>query len=213
MSDLPSLEEDRRLDRRAQPRDQREATAHGIPTKVERGKRHARENLWAFPSLATYLVPRSVYRPRSAARAAGRCLRAPHGPTRRPRPPNAPVRSGPASQRIPLRVLDRLDSKIDVQLRPVQVVRMWPLHINELADGPIPEPREILKRQKDLSIAEEEPEAVGRYVGNLNARNGFPTLRGSHAHASESVEGPLIWPGAKEWLGASVRCHTFMRSA
>ncbi len=62
VSDIPSLEESRRLDKRTQPKDHRRATAPEVPTEVERGRRRGVGNLWAFLRLATYLATGRAFR-------------------------------------------------------------------------------------------------------------------------------------------------------
>src|SRR3990172_4082940 len=57
------------------------------------------------------------------------------------------------------------------------------LHVNELCDRRVPEPRESLEGQKQLAVVKKKPKAVRRDVGYFNAGSGFARLRGSHLRA------------------------------
>ena len=69
-------------------------------------------------------------------------------------------------------MLDRIDREIHVELRPVQVVRLRALHVEDRSHWRIREPGELLEREKQLSIPQEEPEAMLRDVGDFSLGNG-----------------------------------------
>jgi hypothetical protein len=81
-------------------------------------------------------------------------------------------------ERIPFRMIERLDGQIDVQVRPVQVMWRGELDVRELPDRGVPEPREILERQKPFAFADEQPEAVSGDVADFDDRSVSPTRRG-----------------------------------
>ena len=54
----------------------------------------------------------------------------------------------------------RIDGKIDIQFRPVEVMRTRHLDGGELLDGRLLEPGEVGERGKKLAVPDEDPEAV-----------------------------------------------------
>jgi len=67
-----------------------------------------------------------------------------------------------------LRMLDRRDREIHVEIRPIQVIRARPLHAKNLAHCCVAKPWKMGRGKKQLSIAEEDPDAVRRNVCDLN---------------------------------------------
>jgi len=66
-------------------------------------------------------------------------------------------------------VRDRVDVKIHVELRPVEVVRLRAL---DLKDGPhrcVSEPGEVLECEEVLCFVDQQPEAVRRDAEDFNA--------------------------------------------
>lgn len=60
------------------------------------------------------------------------------------------------------RITHRLKGKVNVELRPVQMVRCRALHVQELVDRCLSEPRELRKRDEQFLIVDQEPEPVSR---------------------------------------------------
>ena len=74
----------------------------------------------------------------------------------------------PCFQRGSLGVLNRPQSEIYTQIRPVEVLWWWLFYISDLANRRIPEPWKILVRQKQFSVTYEDPYPMRRYISNLN---------------------------------------------
>jgi len=82
------------------------------------------------------------------------------------------LRPGFAKEGKALGMRNRLDSKIDIEVRPVQVMRCRHRDVQQLANGRFAKPREISKRQEIFGLIQQQPEPVSGYVGNLNGRSG-----------------------------------------
>jgi hypothetical protein len=67
-------------------------------------------------------------------------------------------------------MIDGLDRHVDIEIRPIQMMRMRQLDVAELADRNLSEPGEVLEGQEALLLPEQEPEPVLRNVGDLNGR-------------------------------------------
>ena len=63
-------------------------------------------------------------------------------------------------KRKSLWITNRLDGKIGVQLRPVEVVRRRPLNVRELLDRRLLEPREVLEGDQQFFRIQHQPEAA-----------------------------------------------------
>jgi len=63
----------------------------------------------------------------------------------------------------------RLDREVDVEIRPVEMVRARKLDVHEFSDRHIAKPRELLERKKQFPLADEDPEAVPRNVTDLDS--------------------------------------------
>ena len=83
-----------------------------------------------------------------------------------------------AHQWIPLWVIERLNGKIDVQGRPVEVMRARQEHVRQLGDRCLSKPREVFEWHEPLTASHQEPEAGRRYVPYFNRRSVLPTLHG-----------------------------------
>src|SRR5436305_10322990 len=70
-------------------------------------------------------------------------------------------------QGIPLRVLDRLHGEVDVEVGPVEMVKLGPLYVQDCRDRGIPEPGETAEGDEQLPICQQEPEAM---LGDGNSR-------------------------------------------
>lgn len=77
-------------------------------------------------------------------------------------------RAVPSEQRILIRTFDGLEAKIDVQVRPVEVVWRWLFDVEDLGDGGVFEPRKVIEGQEQLPIPAEDPDAMLRDVGDFN---------------------------------------------
>ena len=74
---------------------------------------------------------------------------------------------------------NRVDSEIDVQIWPVKVVGLRPFQIQNGVDVRLLEPREIVKRQEELLVIDEDPESVPGDVGYLSGRSAQPRRFGA----------------------------------
>jgi hypothetical protein len=54
-------------------------------------------------------------------------------------------------------MLDRLHREVHVQAGPVEVIRRRQLHSNQLCYWSFAEPRELVERQEEFALSEEEP--------------------------------------------------------
>lgn len=83
---------------------------------------------------------------------------------------NAAVRpvSAAVQQWKGFRMQDRFDGKIDIEIRPMEMMGGRQLDIREFANGRFPEPRELVERNKEFLIVDEQPEPVPGNVGYLN---------------------------------------------
>ncbi len=66
------------------------------------------------------------------------------------------------------RIADGFNRKINVELRPIQMILCRTLNVSKLFDCCLLEPREIGERYCELLISQEDPEAMFRYVGDLS---------------------------------------------
>jgi hypothetical protein len=57
-------------------------------------------------------------------------------------------------------MLERLDSQIDVQVWPVQVMGTWQAHLRQLANSSVTKPWELLEWHEILALLHEYPEAL-----------------------------------------------------
>jgi len=57
-------------------------------------------------------------------------------------------------------VLDGLDRQVDVEIGPVEMLLGWYVNVEKVIDDRAPEPRKLLEWEKELSIAQENPEPV-----------------------------------------------------
>jgi hypothetical protein len=87
-------------------------------------------------------------------------------------------------------MLDRLDRQINVEFRPVEVLGLRPRDPQQLTDGSVEEPRELLEGDEQLSLIQQEPEPVAGDVGDLNAESGPSTPCGFHLLSPGSGEEP-----------------------
>ena len=74
-------------------------------------------------------------------------------------------------QRIPFRMFDGLWAKIDVQIRPAEVVGRTRFNVENLGDGRVLEPRKVIKGQEQRPVSAEEPDSVWRDVGDFNVQD------------------------------------------
>jgi hypothetical protein len=54
-----------------------------------------------------------------------------------------------------------LHVKIDVEVRPIEVMGLWAFHMENAGHRGIAEPGKVLEGKKDLAIPEEQPDPVG----------------------------------------------------
>ena len=75
---------------------------------------------------------------------------------------------------------DRLHRKINIQGRPVQVIRRRALHAVELGDGGLAEPGKLRKRDIEFLVSQPEAKPFGGDVGNLNPGSAWLRPGGFH---------------------------------
>ena len=80
---------------------------------------------------------------------------------------------------------DRINSQIDIEIRPVQMVRLWALHMKHSGDRSIAKPGELLERHEKLSSADEQVHTGRENSSYFNYRSDVATPRGFHLHAFE----------------------------
>ena len=56
-------------------------------------------------------------------------------------------------------MFDGIDCDIDIQVRPMKMIRRKELNVCQLPDGRVFKPRESCERQEQLSLIKEYPEA------------------------------------------------------
>ncbi len=95
------------------------------------------------------------------------------------------VRPRLADERVGLRAVDRVDGKVDIQIRPVQMMWAWPLEQGQLADCGVREPWKLFESDEPFPVINQQPEAVGRHVRHLSPRNGRPKPSGFHPGSPE----------------------------
>jgi hypothetical protein len=57
-------------------------------------------------------------------------------------------------------MLERLDSQVDVQVWPVQVMGTWQVHLHQLSNSGVTKPWEILEWHEVLALRYKDPEAM-----------------------------------------------------
>lgn len=82
-------------------------------------------------------------------------------------------------------MMKRLNGEIDIEITPVQMVRLRKLNIDQFANGNILEPGKVLEGHKEFLVSNQEPKTMFRHVCNFNCRNGLPKPRGFHLRAPE----------------------------
>ena len=60
-----------------------------------------------------------------------------------------------------------MNGQVNVELWPIKMVGCWRFDIRQLADGCLSEPWEVLEREKQFFVIEQQPKAVLRYMGDL----------------------------------------------
>jgi len=65
-------------------------------------------------------------------------------------------------------LFNRLNAQINIKLWPIQTVWLRPFDVQNSSYHRFLEPRELLKRQEQLFIVEQEPKTVLRNVGYFN---------------------------------------------
>ena len=75
------------------------------------------------------------------------------------------------------------DRQIHVEIRPVEMTRRGSLHTDQLGNRGVPEPRELVKRQKQFTVPEKQPKTVLRNVSDFYGRSASATLPGFHPRA------------------------------
>jgi hypothetical protein len=65
----------------------------------------------------------------------------------------------------------RLDSQVDIQIRPVEMVRRRQFDVENLPDCNVTKPWKFRKGQKQLLIIQQNPEPVPGDVGYFNGGN------------------------------------------
>src|SRR3972149_10109422 len=84
------------------------------------------------------------------------------------------VRLRLADQRVFIRMFDGLHREIDIEIRPVQVVRAWKLHVRDFPNRSLPKPRKLVERHEQLPFPDEQPEPVRRNVSDFRQGSALP---------------------------------------
>jgi len=66
-------------------------------------------------------------------------------------------------------VRDRIDVKVHIELRPVEVVRLRTFDVENRTHRCVSKPGEVLEREEVLCFVEQQPEAVRRDAEDFNA--------------------------------------------
>ena len=111
------------------------------------------------------------------------------GPRRRRRPQHARVRPHSAYKRVPVRMHERINSKVSVEIGPTQMMRTRPLDPSELPNRGVVKPGEGRERHKQLLAIEQEPKTIRRHIRDFNARSGRSTQCGFY-HGAPGQVGP-----------------------
>jgi hypothetical protein len=80
----------------------------------------------------------------------------------------APTRPTPGTEGKRGRRSNRFDSQINVEQRPVQMVRGLALNDRNLFDTGVAKPWKVLERQKQFLVTDQQPQAVPGHVGGFN---------------------------------------------
>jgi len=99
-------------------------------------------------------------------------------------------------KRVAFGVLDGLHGKVNVELRPVQVIGARLPNGEDLPNRRVSKPRKAGKRHEQLTSRQQEPESSRRHVGHLNLRSAPSTPHGCHPCAPPQVE-PQRRPGPR----------------
>jgi hypothetical protein len=73
-----------------------------------------------------------------------------------------------------------VDTKVDIEFRPVQVISMQQLNVQDLAHGCLAEPRKVLVGQEVFLVLDQNPLSELTDVGDFNPRSACATRRGFH---------------------------------
>ena len=90
------------------------------------------------------------------------------------------VRLRLANQGVSIRVLNRLHSEIDIEIRPIQVVRARKLDVRDFSNRRLSEPRKLLECDEQLPLADEQPKTERRNVSDFHQGSACATRRGFH---------------------------------
>lgn len=87
-------------------------------------------------------------------------------------------------------VLEGLNAQINVEVRPMEVIWACQCHVKDRSNSGVFEPRELLKRQEQLPIMDQDPKSMLRDVCNLNRRSAPAKPCGFHSHGPRSTVEP-----------------------
>ena len=76
------------------------------------------------------------------------------------------------NQRKRGRVANGLHRQVDVQHRPVKMVRARPLNLGYLFDRPLSEPGELIKGYEQFLVGKQKPKTVLRNMGDFSRQSG-----------------------------------------
>ena len=79
-----------------------------------------------------------------------------------------------------IRMPDGFQPEIYIQIGPIEVSWSRLLHVQDFSHCSILEPRKILVREKNLLLADQQPDAVCGYPGDLNSRRADAKLFGNN---------------------------------
>jgi hypothetical protein len=80
-------------------------------------------------------------------------------------------------------IQDRVHGKVDVEVGPIEVMRLRSLHVKHSTDRGVAETRKLLEGKEDFPVAQQEPDSVSGDAGDFNVRSVVATRRGFHPRA------------------------------
>ena len=107
------------------------------------------------------------------------------------------------NEREPLRMADRINRQVDVEIRPVKMMRLRTLDVCQLGNRRIPEPGEFRKRHEKLLLAKQQPEAVLGDIRDFSVQSVCAKRYGWHPRAFRLCSCWLPPPQGKTAIGAS----------
>src|SRR5207237_2285342 len=77
-----------------------------------------------------------------------------------------------ANQRETLWMLNRLNRQINIQFRPIKMVRTGQFNLDQFANASVLKPWELLEGNKALSLSDQKPKTVTGNISDFDRRGG-----------------------------------------